>query len=146
MITVRITKRDPRAQLPEYQTAGAAAFDLAIIEDAVVAAAIAGVAPDRTRRRPSGRPRAPRLRPLVALQEARSRAGERRRRDRSGLLADRTTRSCSRSGTPATRTWSLTAGTRVAQGIILARPRVTWVEGDADGTDRGGFGSTGTDE
>src|SRR6185295_9532746 len=38
MITVRITKRDPRAQLPEYQTAGSAAFDLATIEDAVVPA------------------------------------------------------------------------------------------------------------
>ena len=38
MITVRITKRDPRAVLPEYQTAGAAAFDLAILEDAVVPA------------------------------------------------------------------------------------------------------------
>jgi dUTP pyrophosphatase len=37
----------------------------------------------------------------------------------------------------------LTAGARIAQGIVLQRPRVTWVEGEAKGTDRGGFGSTG---
>ena len=37
----------------------------------------------------------------------------------------------------------LTAGTRIAQGIILPRPRVKWVVADADGTGRGGFGSTG---
>ena len=33
---VRITKLDPRAVIPEYQTAGAAAFDLHVIENAVV--------------------------------------------------------------------------------------------------------------
>jgi dUTPase len=35
------------------------------------------------------------------------------------------------------------AGTRIAQGIVFARPRVTWVEADVSGTGRGGFGSTG---
>lgn len=34
-------------------------------------------------------------------------------------------------------------GQRVAQGIIYPRPRVTFVEGSADGPSRGGFGSTG---
>jgi dUTPase len=37
----------------------------------------------------------------------------------------------------------LAGGTRIAQGIILPRPRVTWVVADADGIGRGGFGSTG---
>ena len=37
----------------------------------------------------------------------------------------------------------LTAGMRVAQGIILPRPKVTWVVADATGPTRGGFGSTG---
>jgi dUTP pyrophosphatase len=37
----------------------------------------------------------------------------------------------------------LDAGTRVAQGIILARPRIEWVVADAIGPTRGGFGSTG---
>src|SRR5512144_2528098 len=37
MLTVRITKRDPRARVPEYESPGAAAFDLAILDDAVVA-------------------------------------------------------------------------------------------------------------
>ena len=35
------------------------------------------------------------------------------------------------------------AGDRIAQGILLEAPRVTWHEGDADEPSRGGFGSSG---
>ena len=35
------------------------------------------------------------------------------------------------------------AGDRLAQGIVLESPRVQFVEGEASGPSRGGFGSTG---
>ncbi|HUE89262.1 MAG TPA: dUTP diphosphatase [Vicinamibacterales bacterium] len=38
---------------------------------------------------------------------------------------------------------SVKAGDRLAQGIVLQAPRVTFVEGEAAGPSRGGFGSTG---
>ena len=34
------------------------------------------------------------------------------------------------------------AGDRIAQGILLAAPRVTWTEGTPSSQSRGGFGST----
>jgi dUTP pyrophosphatase len=37
----------------------------------------------------------------------------------------------------------ITAGDRIAQGMVLAAPHVTFVETAADGPSRGGFGSTG---
>jgi dUTP pyrophosphatase len=44
---------------------------------------------------------------------------------------------------PGDREVRIAAGTRVAQGIIFPRPRIRWIEADAAGTTRGGFGSTG---
>lgn len=35
------------------------------------------------------------------------------------------------------------AGDRIAQGIFLENPRITWVEAEPAGRSRGGFGSTG---
>jgi dUTP pyrophosphatase len=35
------------------------------------------------------------------------------------------------------------AGDRIAQGIFLENPRITWVEAEAGAESRGGFGSTG---
>lgn len=35
------------------------------------------------------------------------------------------------------------AGDRIAQGIFLENPRITWVEAEAAAESRGGFGSTG---
>jgi hypothetical protein len=40
-------------------------------------------------------------------------------------------------GTPASRPWRA-AGSRIAQGIVLHRPRVTWVEGAAGGSGAAG--------
>ena len=37
----------------------------------------------------------------------------------------------------------VTTGDRLAQGVILQAPRVSFVEGDTAATSRGGFGSTG---
>jgi dUTP pyrophosphatase len=143
MVTVRITKRDPRAQLPEYQTPGAAAFDLAILEDAVVPARAhallrtglgVGVPADH-----------------VFHVYARSSLFK-----KFGLVLangvgiidsdysgpdDEVLISVWNTGDAEVR---LTGGTRVAQGIILPRPRVEWVVADATGSTRGGFGSTGS--
>ena len=38
---------------------------------------------------------------------------------------------------------AIATGDRLAQGIVLAAPRVEWVEAAAAGQSRGGFGSTG---
>jgi dUTP pyrophosphatase len=142
MITVRITRRDPRAQIPEYKTPGSAAFDFAIIEESTVA------------------PRAQALlrTGLVICVPA----------DhvlhvyaRSSLFKSHGLLLANGVGVidpdycgpddevllsvwnPSDREVRLPAGTRIAQGMILARPRITWEEGSAEGAGRGGFGSTG---
>jgi dUTP pyrophosphatase len=142
MISVRVTKRDPRAVLPEYQTPGAAGFDLAILEDAVIpprAHALLrtglgiGVPNDHVFHvyaRSS-------LFPKHGLVLANS----------VGVIDpdysgpdDEVMISVWNPGDAEVR---LAGGTRVAQGIILPRPRVQWVVADAGGPTRGGFGSTG---
>jgi dUTP pyrophosphatase len=142
MITVRITKRDPRAVLPEYQTAGAAAFDLAILEDAVVRARAhallrtglgVGVPDDHVFHVYARSSLFPKhgliLANGVGVIDA----------DYSGpddevLIS---------VWNPGDHDVHLPAGARVAQGIVLPRPRVAWVIADATGAGRGGFGSTG---
>ena len=142
MITVRITKRDPRAQLPEYKTPGAAAFDLAIIEDAVVSPRSqallrtglgVGLPPDH-----------------VFQVYARSSLFQKHGLTLANGVGVIDPDYCGPDDeilisvwNPSDREVMLTAGTRIAQGIILPRPRVTWVVADAEGTGRGGFGSTG---
>jgi dUTP pyrophosphatase len=142
MITVRITRRDPRAQLPEYKTPGSAAFDLAILDDAVVPARSqaflrtglgVGLPADHVLH-------------LYARSSLFQKYGLVLANgvgvidpDYSGpedeiLLS---------VWNPGDADAVLSAGARIAQGIIMPRPRVEWVEGDADGSDRGGFGSTG---
>lgn len=143
MVTVRITKRDPRARLPEYQTPGAAAFDLAILEDAVVpgrAHALlrtglgVGVPADHVfhvyARSSLFKKHGLVLANGVGVIDA----------DYSGP-DDEVLISVWNPGDAEVR---LTGGTRVAQGIILPRPRVEWVVADATGATRGGFGSTGS--
>ncbi len=142
MLTVRITKRDPRARVPEYETEGAAAFDLAILDDAVVPARAqallrtglgVGVPADH-----------------VFHVYARSSLFQ-----KHGLLLANGVGVIDPdySGpddevlisvwNPSDREVKLAGGTRVAQGIIVPRPRVRWVVADATGPGRGGFGSTG---
>jgi dUTP pyrophosphatase len=142
MVTVRITKRDPRAQQPEYQSPGAAAFDLAILEDAVVAARShallrtglgVGVPADHVfhvyARSSLFKKHGLVLANGVGVIDS----------DYSGP-DDEVLISVWNPGDAEVR---LMGGTRVAQGIILPRPRVEWVVADATGSTRGGFGSTG---
>ncbi|MEO5928107.1 MAG: dUTP diphosphatase [Patescibacteria group bacterium] len=142
MIQVRITKLDPRAQLPEYKTPGAAAFDLATIEDVVI--------PPKTQALLRtglgfGIPK-----DHVLYIHARSSLFQKHKlmlangvgvidSDYSGPKDELLLSVWNASDEDV----SLAAGTRVSQGVILQRPEVTWVEEEATGTDRGGFGSTG---
>jgi dUTP pyrophosphatase len=142
MVTVRITKRDPRATLPEYKTQGAAAFDLAVLEDSIVPARShallrtglgVGLPPDHVLH-------------LYARSSLFAKHGLVLANGVGVIDADY----CGPEDEILLSLWNprdeearLAAGTRIAQGIILARPRVTWVVADAAGADRGGFGSTG---
>jgi dUTP pyrophosphatase len=142
VVTVRITKRDPRAQVPEYQTGGSAAFDFAIIEDAVVAPR--GHALLRTGL-------------IVCLPEdhllhvyARSSLFKKHGLVLANGVGVIDSDYCGPDDEVLLSVWNpgdaevrVAAGTRIAQGIVFARPRVTWVEGDISGAGRGGFGSTG---
>ncbi len=142
MLTVRITKRDPRAVLPEYKTPGAAGFDLAILDDEVV--------PARSQRL---------LRTGLGIGVPEDHVFHVYARSslfaKHGLILangvgvidpdyagpdDEVLISVWNTGDADVH---VPAGTRVAQGIIFPRPRVTWVVADATAPGRGGFGSTG---
>ena len=142
MITVRVTKRDPRAVLPAYQSPGAAGFDLAILEDAVIPArghALlrtglgVGVPVDHVFHVYARSSLFPKHGLLVANGVGVIDS------DYSGP-DDEVMISVWNARDAEVR---LAAGTRIAQGIILPRPRVEWVVADATGPTRGGFGSTG---
>jgi dUTP pyrophosphatase len=142
MLSVRITKRDPRAVLPAYQSPGAAGFDLAILDDvgipprshALLRTGLGVGVPDdhvfHVYARSSLFPKHGLiLANGVGVIDS----------DYSGP-DDEVMISVWNPGDVEVR---LAAGTRVAQGIILSRPRVTWVVADATNPTRGGFGSTG---
>lgn len=142
MITVRVTKRDSRAVLPEYQTPGAAGFDLAILDDVVVPPRShallrtglgIGVPADHVFHvypRSSLFPK----HGLILANSVGVIDSDYSGPDDEVLIS---------VWNPGDREVRLTAGMRVAQGIILPRPKVTWVVADATGPTRGGFGSTG---
>ncbi len=142
MIDVRITKRDPRAVLPAYQTAGAAGFDLAILDDAVIAPRAhvllrtglgIGVPDDHVFHvyaRSSLFPK----HGLIVANGVGVIDPDYSGPDDEVLIS---------VWNPGDREVRIAAGTRVAQGIIFPRPRIRWIEADASGGTRGGFGSTG---
>ncbi len=141
-MTIRVTKVDPRAIVPAYQTEGAAAFDLTVIEDGVVPAhstsflrtgLVFGVPKDH-----------------VMLIFARSSLFK-----KFGLMLSNNVGVldgdfCGPEGECLISVWNpsdlsvrIASGTRLAQAIILPRPRVTFKEGSTTGPSRGGWGSTG---
>lgn len=139
---VRITKLDPRAVIPEYKTSQAAAFDLTIIEDAIV--------PPHT---------------FVALRTG---LGFGIPEGHAMLILSRSstykkfgvilangvgTIDPDYSGpddeihvavlNPGNSNVTISAGSRVAQAMILPRPEIAFIEGPAGDINRGGFGTTG---
>jgi len=142
MTTVRITRIDPRAELPAYKTEGAAAFDLGVIEDVTI--------PPRSAARLRtglvfGIPRE-----HVLLIFARSSLFAKHGLTMANGVGVIDPDYCGPEDELLLSTWNpgdqlvqLTAGTRICQGIILPRPQIHFEEGPAQGTARGGFGSTG---
>lgn len=142
MLTVRITKRDPRAQIPEYQSEGAAAFDLAVLDDAAVPARghallrtglVIGVPADHVLH-------------VYARSSLFKKFGIVLANGVGVVDADY----CGPDDEVMLSVWNpgdaevrIPAATRVAQGIVFPRPRVQFVVADATGPGRGGFGSTG---
>jgi dUTP pyrophosphatase len=140
---LRITRLDPSVDLPAYGTAGAAGFDLA-------ASADIEVPPHTIRLVPTGL--------VIAVPEghflailARSSTPLKRGlmvangvgvidADYCGPHDEIKIQVLNFTGTPV----RVARGDRLAQGLVLAAPRVEWVEAAAsEGVSRGGFGTTG---
>lgn len=141
-LTVKITRIHPDAQLPEYQTADAAGFDLAAIADATVE-------PGRVALIPTG---------LVIKVPPRMFLGIFARSStplKRGLMVANGVGVIDPDYCGATdevkiavmnftnEAVTVRAGDRIAQGILLTAPRVEWTEGEPEGRARGGFGSSG---
>jgi dUTP pyrophosphatase len=140
---VRITRIHPQARLPQYETSGAAGFDLAAVADVTVD-------PGRVALVPTGL--------VIKVPEgmflgifARSSTPVKRGlmvangvgvidSDYCGATDEVKIALMNFTDGPVT----VTAGDRIAQGIFLTAPRVEWSETAAvtDGV-RGGFGSSG---
>ncbi|HXT33839.1 MAG TPA: dUTP diphosphatase [Vicinamibacterales bacterium] len=145
MISVRIRRLHPSVPLPQYQTAGAAGFDLAASEDVVVApSSIALIPTGLVIQVPAGhflgvfaRSSTPLKRGLMVANGV-------------GVI-DRDY--CGPEDEIKIQVLNFTAqpvqvkkGDRLAQGLFLPVTHVSWqeVEGDLREGSRGGFGATGT--
>jgi len=141
-MNVRVTKLDPRAVMPAYQTEGAAAFDLTVIEDATIApngtgylrtGLVFGIPADHVM--------------LIYPRSSLFKKMGLRLGNQTGVLdAD----FCGPEDecliavwNPGSQPVNVAAGSRLAQAIILPRPRATFEQGPALGPSRGGWGSTG---
>jgi dUTP pyrophosphatase len=141
-MNLRVTKLDPRAVIPEYQTSGAGAFDLTIIEDAVIPPhTFVALRTGLGFGIPEGH---------VMLILSRSSTYKKF----SIILANGVGMIDSDySGpndeihvavlNPGNADVMIAAGSRVAQAMILPRPDISFVEGPAGDINRGGFGTTG---
>ena len=141
-MNVHITRIHPRAQLPNYETADAAAFDLVAVEDTTIDPGRVGLVPTGlVIRVPKGmflgifaRSSTPARRGLMVANGVGvidpDYCGE---TDEVKILVTNFTQA------PVT----VTAGDRIAQGIFLTAPRVSWTEGAPAAHSRGGFGSSG---
>ncbi len=139
---VKITRLDPNIPLPAYQTPGSAAFDLAAAKETIVP-------PEQSALVPTGL--------IIATPEnhvlmlaARSSLFKKK-----GLMLangigvvdsdyhgpnDQIFIACFN---PGTEPITVLAGERIAQGILLPCLKAEFIESSPDGSNRGGFGSTG---
>ena len=142
-MTLTITRLAPHVSLPAYGTAGAAAFDLAASADTLVPPrGIALVPTGLVVRVPDGH--------FLAIL-ARSSTPLKRGLIVANAMGVVDSDYCGPADEVKIQVLNVTdapvhvaAGDRIAQGMVLAAPRVTFVEATtADGPSRGGFGSTG---
>ena len=141
-LSVTITRIHPSAQLPDYQTAGAAGFDLAAVADVTVE-------PGRVALIPTGLVIKVPLRMFLGIFARSSTPLKRGLMIANGVgvidpdycgPADEVKIAVMNfTSEPVT----VCVGDRIAQGILLETPRVEWVEGQPHGPSRGGFGSSG---
>lgn len=142
-MTVTVTRLAPHVALPRYETPGAAAFDLAAAADVEVPArGIALVPTGLVVAVPAGH--------FLAILARSSTPLKRGLMVANGVgVVD--SDYCGPADEVKIQVFNITdapvrvaAGDRLAQGMVLAAPRVSLVEGAApDGPSRGGFGSTG---
>jgi dUTP pyrophosphatase len=141
-LSVRITRIHPAAQVPAYQTSQAAGFDLASVADVTVE-------PGRVALVPTGLVFKVPFRMFLGIFARSSTPLKRGLMIANGVgvidpdycgAADEVKIAVMNfTGEPVT----VHAGDRIAQGILLHAPQVEWVEGPADESSRGGFGSSG---
>lgn len=141
-MNVEITRIHPRAQVPKYETADAAAFDLVAVEDTTIDPGRVGLVPTGlVIRVPKGmflgifaRSSTPARHGLMVANGVGvidpDYCGE---TDEVKILVTNFTQA------PVT----VKAGDRIAQGIFLTAPRISWTEGAPAAQSRGGFGSSG---
>jgi dUTP pyrophosphatase len=142
-MTVKIVRLDPWVELPSYQTAGSAGFDLAASSDVTIApGAIALVPTGLVIAVPAGhflgifaRSSTPLKRGLVVANGVGVVDS-----DYSGPNDEIKVQVLNVTSAPVT----VRRGDRLAQGVLVPFVRAEWDERTAaDGPDRGGFGSTG---
>jgi dUTP pyrophosphatase len=141
-LTVRITRIHPDAAVPVYQSADAAAFDLAAVADVTVE-------PGRVALVPTGLVIQVPLRMFLGIFARSSTPLKKGLMVANGVGVvdpdycgpDDEVKIAVMNFTSAPVT--VRAGDRIAQGILLEAPRVEWVEGETGPMSRGGFGSSG---
>ncbi len=140
---VRIRRLHPDIPLPRYESSGAAAFDLAAAEDIVVpAGAVALVPTGIVVEAPAG---------MFLGIFARSSTPLRRGLMVANGVGVVDSDYCGPADEVKVAVLNFTSsavtvsrGDRIAQGMFLAAPRVSWEEADAlADSSRGGFGATG---
>ena len=142
-LTVRIRRLRPDVPLPRYESAGAAAFDLAAAADAVVP-------PGGVRLVPTGLVVEVPPGMFLGIFARSSTPLKRGLMVANGVgIVDPDYRGPADEVKIAVLNFTgreviVRQGDRIAQGILLAAPRVTWEEGgDWRPDSRGGFGATG---
>jgi dUTP pyrophosphatase len=141
-MNVRIRRLDERVALPEYQTDGAAGFDLAArVAVTIAPGQVALVPTGLVIEVPAGhflgvfaRSSTPLKRGLMVANGVGVVDS-----DYCGATDEIKIQVLNFTNAPVT----VGEGERVAQGVILPLVRATWVESAIDRTPRGGFGSTG---
>ena len=143
-MNVKVKRLRPHAELPGYQTAGAAAFDLAAAETLTIQPGEVALVPTGLAIEvPAGmflaifaRSSTPLKRGLMVANGVGVVDPDYSGPNDEIKVAVLNFRSAA---------VTLARGDRIAQGIFLPAPRVTWVEIDElDRPSRGGFGATGT--
>lgn len=141
-MTVTITRLSAAVPMPAYATTGAAAFDLAASADTVVPPhAIALVPTGLVVAVPDGHFLAILARSSTPLKRGLMVANGMGvvDADYCGPADEVRIQVINVTDQPVT----VAAGDRIAQAMVLAAPRVTFVEGETSTASRGGFGSTG---